>query len=31
MEEMLEDTAYIMYKAKLFGKILPELKVRTTT
>ena len=28
MEEMTEDTAYIMHKAKLFGKILPDLKVR---
>ena len=27
MEEMHEDTAYVMYKAKLFGKILPNLKV----
>ncbi len=29
MEEMYEDTAYIMHKVKLFGKILPELKVNT--
>jgi hypothetical protein len=28
MEEMREDTAYVMYKAKLFGKILPQLKVK---
>jgi hypothetical protein len=29
MEEMGEDTAYVMHKAKLFGKILPKLKVIT--
>ena len=27
MEEMKEDTAYVMYKAKLIGKILPDLRV----
>ena len=30
MEELNEDTAYVMHKAKLFGKILPELKVHPT-